>query len=346
MSDQNLFAQQEENRRRSTWLVVGFVVFFMWIGFGGDLAFYLLTRDGHVGGYHHVVPFIGIMVSLAAAGIAWSAWRNGAQRVLAATGAMELIDPATPELKQLDNVVEEMAIASGVPKPKIWIVPDADPNAFATGRDPQTANIAVTEGLLKLLNRDELQGVIAHEMSHVKNYDIRLTTLMAALVGAIALLSDFLGRGGSAGRGIRLGSDRENGKSGGSPLGIIILVLWLLTLVVAPLVSQLLAMGVSRKRELLADASGAQFTRNPMGLASALEKIDAMGEPTRAITRGAAHLCIVDPLGRRLTSNAGWLGNIFATHPPMALRVSRLKAMAYLNEHRVETPAVPPDTKG
>ena len=182
-SDQNLFAQQESNKRKSAWLVVGFLLFFAWIGFGGDLALYLQTRDLPPEQYHHVIPFIGLIASSVSGAIAWYAWRNGAGRVLAATGARELITPATPELQRLDNVVEEMAIAAGLPKPKIWIIPDQDPNAFATGRDPITAHIAVTEGLLAVLDRDELQAVVAHEMSHIRNYDIRLMTLLAAMVG-------------------------------------------------------------------------------------------------------------------------------------------------------------------
>ena len=128
--DVNLFAQQEANRRRSTWLVVGFIIFFAWVGFGGDIAFGLLTADAEPGAYRHVVPVIGIVTTLTAAGICWYAWRYGADRVLWATGAWEIVEPATPEQKQLVNVVEEMAIASGLPKPRVWVVPDEDPNAF------------------------------------------------------------------------------------------------------------------------------------------------------------------------------------------------------------------------
>ena len=280
--DANLFAQQESNRRRSTWLVVGFIIFFAWVGFGGDLAFALLTAEAGPGGYRHVVPFVGIFTTLVAGGICWYAWRYGPQRVLWATGAWEIIEPATPEQKQLVNVVEEMAIASGLPKPRIWVVPDDDPNAFATGRDAQSASIAVTEGLLKALSRDELQGVVAHEMAHVRNLDVRLMTLLAGMVGAVALMSDGMGRmlrGGSRVGGSSGGRSSGGGKGGGNPLGLIVLVLWLLTLIVAPVVSRILAMSVSRKREFLADATGAQFTRNPMALASALEKLEADTPP-------------------------------------------------------------------
>ena len=244
------------------------------------------------------------------------------------TGAQELINPATPELKQLDNVVEEMAIAAGLPKPKIWIIPDPDPNAFATGRDPATAHIAVTEGLLATLDRDELQAVVAHEMSHIRNYDIRLMTLLAAMVGAIALMSDvmrqFLRFGGGRGRG--------GGGKKGNPLALVVLVLWLISLVLAPIITSLLSMAVSRKREYLADATGAQLTRNPMALASALEKIEGATAATKSIARGAAHLCIVDPGERKIADREGFMADLFASHPPMRLRLARLRGMGYAAE--------------
>ncbi len=331
MSDTDLFAQQESNRRRSVWLVAGFIVFFAWVGFGGDVALALLTKGPAPGSYHHVVPVIGIVTTLVAGGICWYSWRYGAERILWATGAWEVIEPATLEQTQLVNVVEEMAIAAGLPKPRVWIVPDDDPNAFATGRDPGTASLAVTEGLLKTLNREELQGVVGHEMAHIRNLDTRLMTLLAAMVGAIALMSDGLGRiSRGGGRMLGGGAEKEGqGGRGGNPLGLLLLVLWVLTLVIAPIVSRFLAMAVSRKREYLADATGAQLTRNPGALASALEKLTQASAPTRALTQGAAHLCIVDPLGNSFASKEGFLGDLFASHPPIAQRIIRLKGMAY-----------------
>jgi heat shock protein HtpX len=335
--DANLFAQQQANRRRSTWLTIGFILFFAWVGFGGDLAFWLLTADSPPGSYHHVVPFIGIFSVLSAAAICWYSWRHGAERVLWATGAWELIEAATPEQKQLVNVVEEMAIASGLPKPRIWIVPDSDPNAFATGRDAATASVAVTEGLLATLSRDELQAVIAHEMGHVRNLDIRLMTLLAGMVGAIALMSDGMGR--MIGRGSMRAGKWGGGKGkGGNPLGVIILVLWLLTLVLAPAISRLLAMAVSRKREYLADATGAQLTRNPMALASALEKLAGATAATASISRGSAHLCIVDPAPGLMSSREGFLADFVASHPPIRQRIIRLRGMAYQQEKRENAP--------
>lgn len=307
--------------------MAGFLLFFAWVGFGGDLAWYLSTAGTSA---PHLIPGVGIVTMLVAGGICWYSWTSGAKRVLWATGAREVVDPANEQERMLLNVVDEMTIAAGLPRPKVYIVPDPDPNAFATGMTPEQAAIAVTEGLLATLSRDELQGVVAHELAHVRNLDTRLLTLLAALVGAIALMSDGMGRmlrggvrvGGSGGRRSRGGKD-------GNPLAIIVLVLWLLTLVLAPVLSRILAMAVSRKREFLADATGAQFTRNPMALAEALEKLDAAGAPTRTITRGAAHLCIVDPAASRLSAKEGKVADFLASHPPIRMRIARLRGMAY-----------------
>lgn len=331
----NLLEQQASNRRRSTWLVAGFVLFFAWVGFGGDLAWYLATAGTGPGAPVHTIPFIGIVATLGAGGICWYSWARGAERVLWATGARELTEPASEAERQLVNVVEEMAIASGLPRPRIYVVPDHDPNAFATGVEPGRAAVAVTEGLLATLNRDELQGVIAHELAHVRNLDTRLMTLLAAMVGAIALMSDGMGR--MLRSGIRLGGGgrRARGGKNGNPLALVVLVAWLVTLVLAPVISRLLAMAVSRKREFLADATGAQLTRNPLALAAALEKLAAAAAPTRAITRGAAHLCIVDPSASRLSAREGNVADFLASHPPIGVRIARLKAMGY----QVETPS-------
>lgn len=332
MTDQDLFTQQRHNRRRSALLVAGFVLFFAWIGFGGDLTWYLATRDLAAPAYRHVVPFLGLIATALAAAVAWYSWQRGAHRVLGATGAWELLDAGDDRQRRLLNVVDEMTIASGLPRPRVWVVPDPDPNAFATGLGPEASHVAVTEGLLGLLDRDELQGVVAHEMAHIRNYDVRLMTLIAAMVGTIALMSDTLRRflrfGGRPGRG------RPGGKSDGrgSPLVVIVLVLWLVSLVVAPLVARGLAMAVSRKREYLADATAAQFTRHPDALARALTKLDGAVGATRSIGLGVAHMCIVDPGERRLAAREGALGNLLASHPPIRLRVARLRGMAYQAE--------------
>jgi heat shock protein HtpX len=330
LQPQNLFEQQASNRRRSTWLVAGFVLFFGWVGFGGDLAWYFSTAGTESPGRAtHTIPFIGIIMTLVAGGICWYSWKKGPERVLWATGAREVVEPANEAERQLINVVEEMAIASGLPRPRIYIVPDPDPNAFATGLEPGKAALAVTEGLLATLTREELQGVVAHEMAHVQNLDTRLMTLLAAMVGAIALMSDGMGR--MLRGGVRLGGGgrRSRGGKDGNPLALIVLILWVVTLILAPIISRFLAMAVSRKREFLADATGAQFTRNPLALASALEKLAGAGEPTRAITRGAAHLCIVDPAASQLSAREGKVADFFASHPPIRVRIARLRGMAY-----------------
>ena len=237
-------------------------------------------------------------------------------------------DPDIPAQKQLINIVEEMSIASGLPKPKVYVVPDPDPNAFATGRDPDNSSIAVTQGLLDSLNREELQGVVAHEMSHIRNYDIRLMTVIAALVGAILLLSDWARRGMLWGGGRR--RSRSSSGGGGGAIALILIALWIIGVILAPLISQLMAMAVSRKREYYADASGAELTRNPLALASALEKLGSATAPTKSIKRGAAHLCIVDPIGRKMNAKEGKGADLFATHPPIGKRITFLKGMAYV----------------
>ena len=309
--------------------MIGFVLFFAWLGFGGDLIMYLITADAAPGAYRHVFPWFGLIVTALAIGLASYAYKTGPQKVLWATGAREVTVPQNDGERQLVNVVEEMAIASGLPKPRIWVVPDDDPNAFATGHEPKDSHVAVTHGLLALCSRDELQAVVGHEMGHVKNLDVRLMTTIAALVGAILLIRDGVGRSMRYSGGRRGGGGSRRGGKGGNPLVVILLVIWILSWIAAPFITQLLALAVSRRREFLADAMSAQFTRNPLALASALEKIEHAAAPTTAIKRGAAHLCIVDPLGRRLTQREGWLADRLATHPPMGMRIARLKGMGY-----------------
>jgi heat shock protein HtpX len=320
----NLLEQQAVNRRRTWLIMIVFVGFMALLGLGFD-AFYI----GAAGG---AVP-IGTLAALGIGSVsALSSYVNGDRAVLASTTARPLAEVAAQggidplKLRQLDNVVDEMAIAAGLPKPAVYIIPDPDPNAFATGRGPDRSSIAVTRGLLEALDREELQGVVAHEMSHIKNLDIRVMTVVAALVGAIALVSDWARRmmlRGDSGRRSR--GDRDGGGIG----AVVFFAIWTAAVMLAPIVAQLLAMMVSRGREYLADASGAELTRNPIGLARALEKIDLAVEPTRSIKRGSAHLCIADPLGRRINLREGFWADLFASHPPIAARIAALKAMAY-----------------
>jgi heat shock protein HtpX len=316
-------------------LVGLFFVFFAWLGLGGDLALYLASRDAPLGSaaYVHRVPWLGLVMSGIALWLVLDILRNGAKKVLWSTGAVPLEQPTTDAERQFQNVVQEMAIASGVPAPKMYVVPDLDPNAFVTGSSPRESHIAVTQGLLDALDRDELQAVVAHEMGHVKNEDARLMTLMAGLAGAVLLLRDGIARVVFR-RGVRGGGGRRSGGNDANPLVVLLLAVWLISWLLAPLVTRLLAMGISRKREFLADAMAAQFTRNPMALATALEKIEAAAHPTKSINAGVAHLCIADPTQRKLNSREGGLAELFGTHPPMRLRVARLKAMAFQAQKR------------
>ncbi len=316
----NIYEQQEHNRRATVVLMAGFVLFMAFIGLGFD-AFYLGTVSEQA--FFPIATLIAIAVGVMTA--TWSL-RSGARAVLSSTHAVPA-DPANPAQKQLINVVEEMSIASGMPRPQVYVVPDPDPNAFATGKDPQNSSIAVTQGLLDTLNRDELQGVVAHEMSHIRNYDVRLMTVIAAMVGAILLLSDWARRSMFWGGGRR--RSRSSGGGAGGAVALVMIVLWIIGVILAPLISQIMAMAVSRKREYFADASGAELTRNPLALASALQKLEDASAPTASIKRGAAHLCIVDPIGRKMNAKEGSAADLFATHPPIDKRIMMLKAMAY-----------------
>lgn len=303
-----------------------FIAFLLFLGYGFD-RFY-------VGDGEFVFP-IGTLTALGVGSIsALTSYYSGDRAVLLSTGAVP-IDRAlsaaaseddTLKIRQLDNVVEEMSIAAGLPKPKVYVVPDPDPNAFATGRDPEHASIAVTRGLLDAVSRDELQAVVAHELSHVRNLDIRLMTVIAAMVGTIALLSDWTGRGLRHSSG---GSRRGRSKDKGGGAAVILLVIWVVAILLAPIVGQMLAMMVSRRREYLADASGAELTRNPLALARALEKIEHAHAPTASVKRGTAHLCIADPLGRAVGLRQGWVPDLLASHPPMADRVTALRQMGF-----------------
>ena len=325
----NLLEQQASNRRR-TWLVMAaFVVFLAALGYGFDL-FYLGVED--------VSLPVGSLAALGLGSVsAVAGYYGGDRAVLLSSHAVPLeaslatasSDDQRFRLTQLDNVIEEMAIAAGLPKPKAYIVPDPDPNAFATGRDPQHASVAVTSGLLDALSREQLQSVVAHELSHIRNLDVRLLTVIAALVGAVALLSDWTLRGMRYGASRGPGSrDRKRGGGGGA-VALVLFGLWLVAALLAPVVGQILAMAVSRRREYLADASGAELTRNPAALADALDRIDGRLEPTKAIKRGSAHLCIADPLGRSVGVREGFWPDLLATHPPMKSRIAALRQMAF-----------------
>lgn len=309
-----------------------FVAFLFFLGYGFD-RFYL--------GFGSTPVPVGSIIALGVGSVsALSSYYAGDRAVLLSSGAVALeqvgsaaSDADKLKYRQLENVVDEMSIAAGLPRPKIYVVPDPDPNAFATGRDAAHASIAVTKGLLDTVNRDELQAVVAHELSHVRNLDIRLMTVIAAMVGAAALIADWSSRGLWMGGGRSRSSDRGGKGEGGGVFVLVLFVLWLLAVMLAPVIGQALAMLVSRKREYLADASGAELTRNPLALASALEKIDEAAAPTASMKQGTANLCIADPLGRSIGLREGRWANLLASHPPMANRIAALREMAFQASH-------------
>jgi heat shock protein HtpX len=260
-----------------------------------------------------IVGIVSILTSL----------RWGKDSVLWSVHA-EQPDDAVTDLPELLNVVKEMSLAAGIPIPSVFVVKDSDPNAFAIGTDPTESSIVVTTGLLALLDREELQGVIAHEMSHIRNSDTRLMTIITVLFGAVLLLSEWMKKSALLG-----GFSGNRVPGAGWTLRGVFLVGWLLTLLLAPLIARIVAMAVSRQREYLADAGGAELTRNPKALAHALIKIENAAEPTTSFQKGVAHLCVVDPLGRKINSKEGWWADLFATHPPMKNRIMLLNAMAY-----------------
>ncbi|MBI1957168.1 MAG: M48 family metallopeptidase [Candidatus Niyogibacteria bacterium] len=233
--------------------------------------------------------------------------------VLATTGAKPIQKSQAPELY---NVVENLAITAGLPMPRVYIVDDAMPNAFATGRNAEHGVVAVTRGLLERLNRTELEGVLAHELSHIGNRDMLVSTVAVVLVGFIALLSDMFMRSMIFG-GLR-GGDRDNNRA-----GAILMVVGIALSILAPIAATLMQLAISRKREFLADASGALLTRYPDGLASALEKIGAYTQPMRRANNATAHLWLADPHGKKHTTVA----KLFMSHPPIQERISRLRGM-------------------
>jgi len=234
--------------------------------------------------------------------------------VIKMTGAV----PATIEQhRELINVVENLAITAGLPMPKVYIVNDQAPNAFATGRNPEHSAVAVTSGLLSILDRSELEGVLAHELSHIGNCDILVSTVAVVLAGFIAIISDMLMRSMLWGGG----RDRD------SKAGLIFIVLGIVGIILAPIAAQMIQMAVSRKREYLADASGALLTRYPEGLASALEKISAHSQPMRRANNATAHLFIADPFGNEKRTLGQKISGLFQTHPPATDRIKILREM-------------------
>lgn len=235
--------------------------------------------------------------------------------ILATSGAREIKENNNPELFR---IVQNLCIGSGIPMPKIYVINDISPNAFATGRDPKHAIVCVTSGILTKLNRSEMEGVIAHELSHVKNFDIRLMAIVAVLVGFIALLANLFMQN------LWFGGVRENDREDNN-LQSIFLIIGIVFAILSPVIATLIQLAVSRKREFLADASGALLTRYPEGLASALEKISKDPNTLRAANNATAHLYIANPFKGKTTK--AWFSSLFDTHPPIGERIKILRSM-------------------
>lgn len=297
------YTQVSANRFK-TWAIMFFFAAFITV-----LAYIFTVALGFNG--PSALSFSGI--ALIIAGIMnFVSYYTSDKMVMAISGAKQIQKKDNPQLFRL---VENLTIASGLPVPKIYTIEDSAPNAFATGRDPKHAAIAFTTGILEKLSKLELEGVTAHELSHVGNYDTRLMTIVSILVGTVALLADFFLR-------ISWHNDRDNDSRGSA----IFMVIGIIMALLAPLIATLIQLAVSRKREFLADASGALLTRNPDSLADALLKISKDPEPLEVANKATAHLYFENPL-KNQKGGVGWFAGLFNTHPPVDARIKALRAM-------------------
>jgi len=303
---ETFYAQIAANRRNSFFLSLIVIALFGVLGFAIGYAI-----SGSASGALAVMAFAILLGGLAAAG----SYFSGDSLVLSVSGAKEVDETSAP---QLLNVVREMAIAANVPMPKVYIIDDTAPNAFATGRDPKHASVAITTGLLEKLDREELQGVIGHELSHVRNLDIRFSLIVGVMVGAIAILADFFLRftfwGGR-------GRDRDSGSGGGAQA--IVFIIAIVLAVLAPLISRFIQLAVNRQREYLADASSIELTRNPYGLERALAKISADPEVLEVANRGTQHMYFTNPIKKFEERSS----SLMSTHPPILDRINRLRQL-------------------
>jgi len=301
-----MYADISSNKRSSIFLMVVFIAFVIFLGYFYDVVW----ND-----WNHSGVTFAIIFSLAMTSVSYF---QGDKIALWSTGAQPI---AHDENQYVYHLVENLCIASGTPLPKIYIIEDKAINAFATGRKPNIASIAITRGAIEKLTNEELEGVLAHELSHIKNYDIRFMMLVAVMVGSIAILSDIFLRSR-----FLFGGHRDSDNKGSGQLGAILMIVGVILAILSPLIAELIKLAISRKREYLADASGALLTRYPEGLASALEKIATDNTPLRTASNATAHLFIASPFGGRKK-----MSNLFSTHPPVEERIKRLRTMGGAN---------------
>src|SRR5262245_52064888 len=306
---ETFYSQIAANRRNS--ILLAFVVSILFAALGFSIG-YAIT--GSSNGALAVMAFALIIGAVLSAG----SYFGGDSLVLAASGAKEIDAQAAP---QLFNVVQELTVAANLPMPRIYVIDDTAPNAFATGRDPKHASVAITTGLLEKLDREELQGVMGHELSHVRNYDIRFALLVAVLVGSVALLADFFLRFSFWGGMTRSRRDDRGGANGAQAIfAVIAIVLSIL----APIASRLVQLAVNRQREYLADASSVQLTRNPYGIERALAKISEDKEVLEVANRATQHMYFTNPIKQFEERSKG----LFSTHPPTLERINRLRKLS------------------
>ncbi len=293
-----MYSQIDSNKRQSVLLMMIFIAVIIGLGYIFDMA-------AGTGSYAGV--FFAIALSF---GMTTISYFQGDKIALWSTGAKPI---SKEDNAYVYRMIENLAITNGTPTPKIYIIEDSAINAFATGRKPELSSIAVTRGAIEKLTNEELEGVLAHELSHVKNYDIRFMTLVAVLVGSISILSNIFLRS----RWLpRRSNDRDNN------VGAIFMIVGIVLAILSPIIAELIKLAISRRREYLADASGALLTRYPEGLAKALEKIAAQNQPMQNANQATAHLFIANPFSGRKISN------LFSTHPPVEERIKKLREMA------------------
>lgn len=307
----NIYEIQASNKLKSNLVIIGFMVFVTLVIYVLSQAFgvYMGYEPGGLGYAGMALIVSGIM--------SFGSYYYSDKIVLTISGAKEA---KRSEYFDFYTVSENLALAAGLPKPKLYVINDSAPNAFATGRDPDHAVVCATTGLLDKLNRTELEGVIAHELTHVKNYDIRLMSIVSVLVGTVALLGDWFMRMSFWGRGGRSKDNEGNA-------GAIFLALGLLFAILAPIIAQLIRLAISRRREFMADAGSVAITRQPSGLISALKKISADTEPLEVANKATAHLYIANPFKNKRNDGLSTFANLFNTHPPMSERLKALEEM-------------------